>query len=123
MTSLGQAGVSWRWTALGVAAGLGTGYLLGVVSVRWIWRPVVVQAERATAAAPQTSALVSAIAEIVVEMGRLRQALERDVFSRAPLSSLNMRRVESSADFVSARGDLESEADDEFFDPESAETG
>lgn len=115
-------GLPWHYAAFGVAAGLGTGYVLGVLSARWLWLPVVRPAARApaTAAAARTSELVNVIAEIVTEMGRLRQALERGVICRGfHASSSIARTVDSTADFASARGDFESEAEDEFYDPDS----
>ena len=63
------------------------------------------------------SALVTAVNALCVEVGRLREAMERGgVVGRGGRGRQGMQSGESTSDFVSARGDSEDSDDDQFFD-------
>ena len=61
-----------------------------------------------------TSSLVSAIGELTAEIGHLREAVASARLSSGRYSRQSSRTVDNSADFVSARGD--SDSDTEFFE-------
>lgn len=109
---------SWHYTALTVLAGVGAGYLLGVVSGKWIWKSRVPSRSSTPRSQGQpsslTSSLVSAIGELTAEVGRLREAVASAGLSSGSYSRRSLHTVDSSADFVSARGD--SESDEDFFE-------
>ena len=119
---------SWHYTALTVLAGVGAGYLLGVVSTRWIWRAQRLrrrhhhrspgpqsQGQPSSSSSSLSSSLVSAIGELTTELGRLREAVAAaGVNVGRSYSRRSMHTVDSTADFVSARGDSDSDAD--FFE-------
>ena len=62
-----------------------------------------------------SSSLVSAIGELTAEMGRLREAVATaGINVGRSYSRRSMHTVDSAADFMSARGDSDSDAD--FFE-------
>ena len=110
MSSQTSSPSSWHYTALTVLAGVGAGYLLGVVSGRWIWR-----GRQPSRSSSLSSSLVSAIGELTAEMHRLREAVAAaGITVGRSYSRRSTNRVDSTADFVSARGDSDSDAD--FFE-------
>ena len=124
MSSQTSSPSSWHYTALTVLAGVGAGYLLGVVSSRWIWRVQRLRRRHHHSSGPQSqgqsssslsSSLVSAIGELTAEMGRLREAVATaGINVGRSYSRRSMHTVDSAADFVSAHGDSDSDAD--FFE-------
>ena len=117
---------SWHYTALTVLAGVGAGYLLGVVSGRWIWRAQrlrrrhhrssTTQSQGQASSSSLSSSLVSAIGELTAEVGRLREAVATaGVSVGRTYSRRSMHTVDSAADFVSARGDSD-DSDADFFE-------
>ena len=122
MSSQTSSPSSWHYTALTVLAGVGAGYLLGVVSGKWIWkqRPTRTDLSRSTTPRSQgqsssTAGLVSAIGELTAEIGRLREVVATAGLNAVrSYSRRSIHTVDSSADFVSARGDSDSE--NEFFE-------
>lgn len=110
-----NSGVSWRYTAVGVLAGVGAGYLLGVISSKWLWRQKPRQRPRNPPGDPE---LVAALTALTSEVGSLRQAIEVDRTSRRPMPR------ESVSDFLSAQGDAEQSEDEgseAFFIPSGAD--
>lgn len=103
---------SWHYTTFGVLVGVGAGYLIGVLSVRWLWKRPPAHRPHQQAQSQQTD-LVAALVKLTEEVAGLRQALEQGGLDRASRRSL--RTVESVSDFVSARGDPDSE-EEMFFD-------
>lgn len=112
-----HSSLSWRYTVFGVLAGVGAGYILGVISSKWLWkhkdRP-----RPGRSQPPRDSELVAGLAALTSEVASLRQAIELNGLERG--SRRSTRRVESIADFVSAQGDAAEESEDEgseaFFD-------
>lgn len=112
-----HSSLSWRYTVFGVLAGVGAGYILGVISSKWLWkhkdRP-----RPGGSQPPRDSELVAALAALTSEVASLRQAIDLNGLERG--SRRSTRRVESIADFVSAQGDAAEESEDEgseaFFD-------
>ena len=99
--------MSWHYTAFSVLAGVGAGYLLGLISSKWLWK----EDRRAQT---DHSELVAAIAELTSEMARLRESVAQGGLERA--SRRSMPAAESVSDFVSAQGDnTESDDDEESF--------
>ncbi len=114
---------SWQWQAAAatvtVLAGVGGGYLLGLISAKWLRKDERrAQSERQLQPPLVSSSpeLTAAIAELTAEVARLRQAIEAGGLEQA--SRRSMRTADSMSDFVSAQGDApESEEDeDAFFD-------
>ena len=123
MSSQTSSPSSWHYTALTVLAGVGAGYLLGVVSGKWIWKqrsrgatPYRSTTPRSQGQSSSMTGLVSAIGELTAEMGRLREVVATAGLgvARPSYSRRSLHTVDSSADFVSARGDSDSE--NEFFE-------
>lgn len=116
---------SWHYTAMTVLAGVGAGYIIGVVSSRWIWkvqrstrlrRSSAPQSQGQASSSSLSSSLVSAIGELTAEIGRLREAVAAAGVSLRgrTYSRRSMNTVDSVASFASARGD--SDSDDDFFE-------
>lgn len=107
-----HSGVSWRYTAVGVLAGVGAGYLLGVVSSKWLWRQKPRPRPR-----PGDPELIAALAALTSEVAGLRQAIE---LGRLDRTSRRPMQRESVTDFLSAQGDpeqSEDEGSESFFTP------
>ena len=121
MSSQTSSPSSWHYTALTVLAGVGAGYLIGIVSGKWIWKgqrsrrqPPFSSAPRSQGQ-PSTTYLISAIGELTAELGRLREAVAAAGLTVGrTYSRRSIQTVDSSADFASARGDSDSDAD--FFE-------
>ena len=112
-----HSNLSWRYTVFGVLAGFGAGYILGMISSKWL-RKRKDRPRPGGSQPPRDSELVAALAALTSEVANLRQAIELNGLERG--SRRSTRRVESIADFVSAQGEGPAESDDEgseaFFD-------
>ena len=113
-------GHSWTYTTITVLVGLGAGYLIGLISARLLWKKTNPprQRQRTPTRDRQTRAddpgLITALNALSTEVGKLRVAMESD--RGEGRSRRGMKTVESSSDFVSARGDSVDSDGDEFFD-------
>lgn len=112
-----HSNLSWRYTVFGVLAGVGAGYILGMIGSKWL-RKRTDRPRPGGSQPPRDSELVAALAALTSEVASLRQAIELNGLERG--SRRSTRRVESIADFVSAQGEDPDESDDEgseaFFD-------
>ena len=109
--------------SVSILAGLGAGYLLGLITARWLWREERRTQRLGTGHPPHQTLLspelTTAIAELTAELGRLRQAVETGSIGLEQASRRSMRTGDSTLDFVSARGDnpeSEDESEEAFFD-------
>lgn len=111
---------SWTYTTITVLIGLGAGYLIGLISAKLLWKnknpPR--QRQRTPTRDRQTQGdapgLITAVNALSTEVGKLRVAMESG--RGEGRSRRGIRTVESSSDFVSARGDSVDSDGDEFFD-------
>lgn len=108
---------SWTYTTISVIAGFGAGYLIGLISTRFMQlrnRPR--QRQRMPIRDRQTqgddSSLIEAVSALSVEVGRLRVAME----IKESRGRRQMKTVDSYSDFVSAQEDSINSDEDEFFD-------
>ena len=98
---------SWTYTALGVFAGLGAGYLIALLIARLTrTRP---QRQQPSS---RDQELLRTLNTLSSEVARLREAVTE---SRGAWSGRSMRTVDSSSEFVTACSESV-ESDDEFFD-------
>lgn len=120
MTSTSSGYYSWRVATLGIVAGVGAGYLVGLISARWWhWRRRYGGASRPTQGPPLSHAdLAAALADLTSQVESLQAAIAELLLStrrQRPRSAA----VESVASgFLSAREDS-AESEDEFFDLDS----
>lgn len=101
---------SWHVTTISVLAGLGAGYLIGVLTGKWL-----LQRRRGRAQGrPSRQSyehLVAVLSTLTSEVGDLQRAIS-EIQNRQELRLSSVRGAESVvSEFVSAHG-----SDDEFFD-------
>lgn len=71
MSSSGSGGFSWHVTALSVLAGVGAGYFIGLLTVRWMWRD-----RRQPPQPPRPRPdLVGTLTDLTAEVGNLRTVI------------------------------------------------
>ena len=118
---------SWRVTTLSVLTGVGVGYLVGLITTKWLLkgqgaggrrRPVVSGGEQQESPGNAASDLVAALTSLTMELSSLRTALstllsQPSRHSRRHHHSGAPSTIES--EYVSARM---GSSDDEFYDLE-----
>lgn len=98
---------SWHVTVVSVLAGLGVGYLVGVLTAKWVWpRP-----PRRTRPDQLNAGLAAAIADLASHVNNLGTAISLHQLQRVSSGS---HRSEAFASALGYHGD----SDDEFFDIE-----
>ena len=105
---------SWHVTAISVLAGIGAGYLIGLLTIKWLNRGHAVSSSNVLLTSRAQRDLMEAITNLTSEMEILRTVIS-NYAQRTSGYSTFQHGTESATDFMSAQGDV-SESDDDFFD-------
>lgn len=106
---------SWHMTAVSVLAGVGAGYLIGLLTTKWLWQRKVSTSSSSLSLRHECEAeLAAAISGLTSEVGLLRAAMAENQQGVGQRS--RHAPTETTADFVSALGETPGDVEDEFFD-------